>query len=140
MHSVHQDQWESGWLLVCALLCKENVTLLVLMVGLYLVVFERDWLWGLSTAVLGFIWALVVTLRVISSLKPPSDRVAICTQLNAFCLKGETLPSKLAFLMRDPFLLFRGMFDRAGLLALFQREGPALSAIEVDRGAIRPCG
>jgi hypothetical protein len=45
--------------LVLALFCKENVALLVVMFGVYLILIERDWRWGLGLIVtLGFAWAV----------------------------------------------------------------------------------
>jgi uncharacterized membrane protein len=112
-----------GWMavgLACALLCKEDVALLVLMVGVYLLVFERDWRWGLATVAVGIIWALAVTFWIIPSLTPPSEGAVLYPQMNTFCLEGETYGEMLAFLMRDPLFLLRRMFDRSGLLALWR--------------------
>jgi hypothetical protein len=112
-----------GWLvagLACALLCKEDVALLVLMVGVYLLVFERDWRWGLPVALVGIAWALVVTFWVIPAFKPAGDGPAIYPQMNTFCLEGETYGEMAASLARDPLVLLRRMFDRKGLLALWR--------------------
>lgn len=42
-----------------ALLAKENIAIFVLMVGVYLILFERDWRWGLGYVVSGIAWALL---------------------------------------------------------------------------------
>lgn len=112
-----------GWMvvgLILALLCKEDVALLVLMVGAYLVIFERDWRWGLPIIALGVVWALAVTFWVIPALQPPGEAASLYPQMNTFCLEGETYGEMLAFLMRNPLFLVRQMFDRKGLLALWR--------------------
>jgi uncharacterized membrane protein len=106
--------------LICALLCKEDVALLVLMVGVYLLVFERDWRWGAPAIALGIAWALAVTFWVIPSFAPAGDGSSLYPQMNTFCLEGETYGEMVAFVMRDPLFLVRRMLDREGLLALWR--------------------
>ena len=42
--------------LAVALLYKEDIALIVLMTGLYLLLFERDWAWGTALAAIGVAW------------------------------------------------------------------------------------
>jgi len=109
--------------LACALLCKESIALIVLMVGLYLIVFERDWRWGLSLAIAGIAWGVVVTLWVIPSFGPPGESF-IYPQLNYFGLEGSSYQEIWAQVMSDPGRMVRSMFgsafDRKGLLALWR--------------------
>jgi hypothetical protein len=105
--------------LICAFLCKEDVALLVLMVGLYLVVFKRDWRWGLPTAVLGFTWAFVVTLWVI-----------LDSAAHSYPLKPWETEAEIDDLVAD--VGYAVVLQGDGI-HLFQRGGPALPAIEVDR-------
>jgi uncharacterized membrane protein len=117
--SVHK-RWLMVLGLALALLCKEDIALLVLMVGLYLVLFERDWRWGLPVALVGGAWALAVTFWVVPAFEPPREGPVLYSQMNTFCLEGDTYGEMLAYLARDPLLLFRRMFDRQGLLALWR--------------------
>ena len=112
------------WLMVLglglALLCKEDIALLVLMVGVYLLLFERDWRWGVPLALVGGVWALVVTFWVIPAFEPPREGPVLYSQMNTFCLEGDTYGEMLGYLLRDPLLLVRRVFDRQGLLALWR--------------------
>jgi uncharacterized membrane protein len=109
--------------LACALLCKENIALIVLMVGLYLVVFERDWKWGLSLAIVGIAWAVVVTFWVIPAFRPPNESF-VYPQLNYFGLKGSSFQEIWAQVIGDPGQVVLNVlgtaFDRKGLLALWR--------------------
>jgi uncharacterized membrane protein len=112
------------WLMVVglmlALLCKEDMALIVLMTGVYLVLLERDWKWGVPLIVVGAAWAVVVTFWVVSAFIPKGDNLAVYPQMNTFCLEGDTYGEMLAYLMRDPMVLFRRMFDQTGLAALWR--------------------
>lgn len=103
-----------------ALLCKENIALIVLMIGVYLLLFERDWKWGVPLAGVGVAWALVVTLWVIPALGLPDDSASLYPQLNYFGLTGGSYQEIVAAVLRDPLVFVRQMFDRAGLQALWR--------------------
>lgn len=110
------------WLMVAgltlALLCKENVALVVMMVGIYLVLFERDWRWGVPLAALGAAWAVIVTLWVIPALGAPGDGSPLYPQLNYFGLSGDSYQDILRGILRDPWIFGRRMFDLDGLRAI----------------------
>jgi hypothetical protein len=103
-----------------ALLCKENIALIVLMIGVYLLLFERDWKWGAPLAGVGVAWALVVTLWVIPAFGLPDDSASLYPQLNYFGLAGGSYREIAAAVLRDPLVFIRQMFDRAGLQALWR--------------------
>jgi uncharacterized membrane protein len=103
-----------------ALLCKENIGLIVAMFGLYLLLFERDWKWGAPLIVVGLSWTVIVTLWVIPAFQPPTKDAALYPQLNYFGLSGDSYQEILAALWRDPLALVRGVLDRAGMRALFR--------------------
>jgi uncharacterized membrane protein len=109
--------------LIFALLCKENIALIVFMVGLCLIVFERDWRWGLPLATAGIVWVVVVTLWVIPAFRP-SNKSFVYPQLNYFGLKGSSYQEIWAQVMSDLGRMIQNTlgsaFDRKGLLALWR--------------------
>ncbi len=115
-----RKRWLMALGLALALLCKEDVALLVLMAGVYLLLFERDWRWGVLLVLIGGAWALVVTFAVVPAFELPRGGPRVYSQINTFCLEGDTYGEMLAYLGRNPLLLFQRMFDRQGLLALWR--------------------
>lgn len=117
------------WLLVgClfALFCKENIALMIVMIGLFLIWTERDWRWGLGLIGLAFAWGILV-LYVVNPLVDPlaveaETAVSSYRGLNYFSEYGDS-PTEIAqTLLTNPTLLFQRMFDadgRAGVLRLF---------------------
>jgi uncharacterized membrane protein len=103
-----------------ALLCKEDIALIVVMVGLYLLIFERDARWGWPLAALGLAWALVVTLWVIPAFRPPGDSTSLYPQLNYFGLSGDTYQEILGQAMRRPWVFAYRMFDLEGRKAIWR--------------------
>jgi len=101
-----------------ALLCKEDIALVVLMVGLYLLVFERDLRWGLLFAALGLGWAVVVTLWVIPAFRPPDDPTSLYPQLNYLGLSGDSYQEIIGQVLRRPWVFAQRMFDLEGLKAM----------------------
>ncbi|MCA9981111.1 MAG: DUF2079 domain-containing protein, partial [Anaerolineales bacterium] len=122
--------YERRWLmlisLLVALLAKENVSLVVFMVGVYLVLFRRDWRWGVPLAALGAIWAVGVTFCVLPSigLGEPVCQFAQqdSSQLNAFTQWRDSQDSGIAVVilnvLRQPLAVLSHMFDADGLAAL----------------------
>jgi uncharacterized membrane protein len=112
------------WLMVIGLvfgvLCKEDIALFVALMGVYLVLFEHDWKWGTSLVLLGLAWAVIVTLWVVPAFQPPREGTTLYPQLNYFGLRGDSYGEIIAQLVGDPLLLFRRMFDREGLQALWR--------------------
>ncbi|MGD8819389.1 MAG: DUF2079 domain-containing protein [Anaerolineae bacterium] len=56
--------------LVLALGCKEEISLMVALLGLYILFVRRDWKLGLATALLGLCWFLVAVYVVIPRFNP----------------------------------------------------------------------
>ena len=93
--------------LALALLCKENVGFIVFMVGFYLLVFERDWKWGIPVMLVGGAWAVLVSLWVIPAFAPPSDGPSTYPLLRYFNLSGIPYDQVLDTLLRDPLRLIQ---------------------------------
>lgn len=107
--------------LFLGLLCKENVALAVFMVGVYLLLFERDWKWGVPLVMVGLLWAVVVTLWVVPAFRPPrGEGSSLYPQLSYLGLAGDSYQEILTDVLRDPLVLFRHMLDRESLLALWR--------------------
>jgi uncharacterized membrane protein len=115
-----KKRWWMAVGLAFALLCKENVALIVLMVGVYLLLFERDWKWGTSLLVVGATWAVVVTLWVVPAFASPQASGSLYSQLNYFGLAGDSYSEVAANLLRDPLAFVRRMLDREALRALWR--------------------
>lgn len=70
--------WLMGAGLFFALLCKEDISLAVFMMGVFLVVRRRAWQWGVPLIIVGLLWALIVPFCVIPSFHPAATRFS-CT-------------------------------------------------------------
>jgi uncharacterized membrane protein len=70
LYSLTSDAWLSALFFLLALSTKEDISLLVFMVGLYLLVLRRRWLPGLALAAVGLAWAYAVFFVII-----PANRV-----------------------------------------------------------------
>ncbi len=103
-----------------ALLCKEDIALIALMIGLYLLIFERDPRWGWPLAILGVVWAFVETFWVIPAFRPPDDPTSLYPQLNYFGLSGDTYQEILAQVLRRPWAFAQRMFDLEGRKAIWR--------------------
>lgn len=103
--------------LLIALLCKEDIGLFVLGVGLYLLLFERDWKWGSALLVLGAAWTVMVTLWVIPAFRTD---LAEYPQLFYFSYLGNSYSEIWATLRNDPLILLRQLLTLARLQGIWQ--------------------
>ena len=94
-----------------ALLCKEDVGLVVFMVGLYLILFERDWKWGVPIVLIGVAWVIGVSLWVIPLFAGPQSDPDVYPQLYYFDFLGDSYSQIVANLRHDPLLLVRHVFE-----------------------------
>ncbi len=101
-----------------ALLCKEDVGFIVFMVGFYLLVFARDWKWGIPTMVLGGAWVVVVSLWVIPAFAPAKNGPSVYPQLYYYDYLGSSYQAVADTLLRQPMVLFQRLFSLERLLAL----------------------
>jgi uncharacterized membrane protein len=112
------------WLIIglaFALLCKEDIGLIVFMMGVYLILFERDWRWGVPLAAVGIAWVAVITLLVVPTIVDLTGGTdELYPQINYLCLEGESYGEILQNLLREPQVLYQRVFDRQALLALLR--------------------
>lgn len=104
--------------LALALLCKEDVSIIVFMVGLHLLLFRREWKWGAPLMLAGLAWAIAVPFWVMPAISKIGE--AGYPQLNYFSFWGDTPGEIVSNMARDPLALPRYMLDRAGLRALWR--------------------
>jgi uncharacterized membrane protein len=102
-----------------ALLCKENIGMIVLMIGLYLLLFERDWKWGLSLMVLGGVWIAATMLWIIPAFNPPGDPSGY-RLVKYFDSWGDSFRGILSNILTTPLALIQRMFDKEALQALWR--------------------
>ncbi|MEM7030133.1 MAG: DUF2079 domain-containing protein [Chloroflexota bacterium] len=68
----------AGWFLlfsVLAMACKEQIPLQVIFLGLYALVWQRNWRLGIGTVVLGAVWFVVVMYWVIPAFSVTGDHI-----------------------------------------------------------------
>jgi uncharacterized membrane protein len=109
--------------LVFALFCKENVALLVVMFGVYLILIERDWRWGLTLVTLGFAWLYLVIMVINPILDPRAaiieNDAEVYRGFTYFSNWGESLDEILLNMLRQPHLVIQLLFDDTSLRGLF---------------------
>ena len=106
--------------LACAILCKEDVAVVVAMVGVYLVLFERDWAWGAPIAIIGTAWAVLVTFWVIPTFFPQGEGPAMYPQLNYLGIEGNSQQEVFDSVLRNPLQVLLRVFDRDAMQALWR--------------------
>lgn len=100
---------------VLALLCKEDVGLIVLALGVHLLLMQRDWKWGAFYAVLGAGWFVIVTLWVM-----PVFGEGGYTGEDYFASWGDSFWEIATNMLVHPGQLWRTMFDTASWMALLR--------------------
>ena len=101
-----------------ALLAKESVAPYVAMIGLYLLVFEKERWWGLGMALFGGLWLIVVSLWIIPHLSAARGHQFIYPQLYYFSHLGDGYQGIIATLIQAPLALLRQMFGPVQLGAI----------------------
>ncbi len=105
--------------LLLALLAKEDIAFIVFMIGLYLLIFERDWKWGLALMVLGAGWLIVVSLWIIPIFDTAKD-AGDYPQLYYFDFLGNSVGEIGTNILADPLLIFRRMFGLTQISAILR--------------------
>lgn len=98
-----------------ALLCKEEVGLVVFGVGLFLLFIQRDWRWGVPIAVLGAGWFAAMQQIVIPSFGDGSY-----PQIGYYAVWGSSLPEIVQNVATQPVRVLQFMFDEASLESLWR--------------------
>lgn len=123
----HQRKWLLAGVLL-GLLCKENVAFPVIMMGIYLVVVERDWKWGAGLVALGIAWILMVLLVVNPMLDPKAvnaeSRIDVYRGFNYYATWGSTPSEILLGMAKRPFAVVQRLFDAAALGGLWRLLAP----------------
>jgi uncharacterized membrane protein len=122
--------------IILAILAKEDVPLLVFMLGLYLVVFGKERWVGVLTALIGAGWFLVAT----QVIQPFYHGLPTSPFFHRITVFGPTIVDSLANVIRDPMLVWRwlrqpeivtylvGLLASAGFMSLFSPIVAGLSA------------
>jgi hypothetical protein len=116
LYGLYKDK---RWLMlvgiVLALLVKEDIGLIVAMIGLYLLLRKRDLKWGIPITVLGVAWTFSMLLWVIPSLTVGDYR-----QLNYFGEWGGSLGEIALNMATHPLRVLQVMFDEDSLRGLWR--------------------
>ncbi len=110
-------RWLMLGALLVALLAKEDIGLFVFGVGLFLIIFQRDWKWGLGMMLLGLAWSLVVSFWVIPAFRTPGTEYP---QLFYFEYLGSSYGQIIGTLRQDPLILLRTLLGVDRLAALWR--------------------
>ena len=110
-------RWLMLGALLIALLAKEDIGLFVFGVGLFILIFQRDWRWGLGMMLLGFAWSFFVSFWVIPAFRTPGSEYP---QLFYFDYLGNSYAEILNTLKQDPFIVPRQLFGADRLSALWR--------------------
>ena len=109
--------------IIFALLCKEDVAIIVFMIGVYLIIFERDWKWGITLSSLGLIWFFGMVLWIIPAFdqtRTEASNLEAYRQLDYFEEWGNSVPEIVTNIITRPQLVLSKIFDTEGLAALWQ--------------------
>jgi uncharacterized membrane protein len=115
LYGLYKDK---RWLMLIglglALLVKEDMGLIVAMIGLYLTLVKRDLKWGIPIAVFGIAWTFSMLLWIIPSLTEGDYR-----QLNYFEDWGGSLGEIILNMVTHPLQVLQVMFDQQSLRGLW---------------------
>jgi len=97
--------------LAVAMLAKESVSLYVAMAGLYLLLVEKDWRWGLGMMMLGVAWLMGISFYVIPQFSAAEGHEFIYPQLYYFSHLGTSYGEIAGAILRTPIDLARQMLS-----------------------------
>ncbi|MCP4416638.1 MAG: DUF2079 domain-containing protein [Chloroflexi bacterium] len=97
-----------------ALLCKEEVGLIVFGVGLFILLVERDWKWGIPIAIFGLSWLIVMQQWII-----PAFGTGNYPPIKYFATWGNSLPEMFKNILTQPVRVIQMMFDERSLIPLW---------------------
>jgi uncharacterized membrane protein len=106
--------------LLLALLAKEEIGFFVFMIGLYLIIFERDWKWGLALMILGASWVVIISVWIIPLIKKPDAQGVVYPQLYYFSYLGNSYDEIVQAVLANPLAAIRPLFQPTQLSAVFR--------------------
>jgi uncharacterized membrane protein len=106
--------------LVLALLAKENIAFIIFMIGLYLLIFERDWKWGAGLIILAVAWLAVISLWVIPYLNTSPEEGDVYSQLYYFSYLGDSYNEIITNVLADPLAIIRPLYQATQLNAILR--------------------
>lgn len=116
---------------VLASACKEEVSLLVAMMGLYVALRQKRWKLGLVTAAVAAAWFLVAVQVILPYFNPTGESA----HLGRYGYLGDSVPGILTNVLRSPALLWEAIGEPSRLAYLWRIPFPvgylALLAPEV---------
>ena len=109
--------------LVVALLSKESVSLYIAAIGLYLVVIERDWKWGIGLTLFGGAMLVFLSDTAIPWFaglgNAEGGGTGLYPQLFYYQYLGDSYGEIVITLLKDPLRLFEILFDPTRRVAIF---------------------
>jgi uncharacterized membrane protein len=109
MYLIHERRWAAFMVVAgVAMLAKEDISLLVIAIGLYLILWERERRWGLVAMGAGTIWFLVCMQIIL----PHYNGLSGSPFLHRLAIFGPTVKASLANLRERPGLLLEWLTQR----------------------------
>lgn len=112
--------WLMLFSLLMVLLAKEDMGLIVSAFGVYLLVFKKEWKWGLPLLIGGIGWTVIASLWVIPAIGRPGNEEKLYPQLFYFDYLGSNYEEIGATLRSDPLILLRYAFQPSHFTALLK--------------------
>jgi uncharacterized membrane protein len=137
LYFLHTRRWGGYFVaVILALLAKEDISLLLLMVGLYAFFFLKERVIGVFTALMGLAWFAACTQMIL----PFHNGLPTSPFYHRITIFGPTIQDSALNLIRDPTLLLRwlsqpeivaylgGLLASAGFMSIFSPVVLGLSA------------
>jgi uncharacterized membrane protein len=99
---------------VLVMSCKEEMPLLIVMMGIYALVVQRDWRVGTAAIVLGLVWFVAAVYVIIPHYNPEGRS----PYLGAYTAVGEGPVGIIKTLLTDPMTVVQTLFSRQKLVYL----------------------
>ena len=103
--------WRFALLAALAVACKEDMALVVAMLGVYALLVGRRWRWGLPTILLSGIWFVVALFVLQPAFSPTGGNV----QADRYAWLGGTPTAILETFFRQPGLVWQHIWQMADL-------------------------
>jgi uncharacterized membrane protein len=104
-----------------AMSCKEDMPLLVMMMGLYILLVQRQWRVGIITVVISVTWFAVANFVIIPSYSPFGDSIYVATRYSSL---GSSLEELILSFFTHPLRVLAVAFEPPKLLYWIQLTMP----------------